>query len=98
MCYPKGTPVHTRNTYVPIDTVKRFDLVLLVSEKGVQVILPLCGCNAVAHIRLHIVLDIRKDDIDTSQGSFCDHLVSTQDNPTYLVDAPRRRIKFAPLS
>jgi hypothetical protein len=61
---------NTRNTYVPIDAVQGFDLVLLVSEEGVQMILPLCSRDAVADIGLHIVLDIRKHDIDTSQGSF----------------------------
>jgi hypothetical protein len=59
-----------RNTYVPIDAVQGFDLVLLVSEEGVQMILPLCSRDAMPDIGLHIVLDIRKHDIDTSQGSF----------------------------
>lgn len=67
---------NTRNTYVPIDAIKGFDLVLSVSEERVQMILPLRSCDAVAHIGLHILPDVRKEDIDTSQGSFCDNFFS----------------------
>lgn len=60
-----------RVTHVPVDAIKRFNLVFLVSKKGIQVILPLGSRNAVTHIGLHIFLDIRKENINASQCSFC---------------------------
>lgn len=69
---------NTSNTCIPIDGIKGFDLVHLVGEERVQMFLPLESCDAMAHKGLHVLLDIRKQDINASQCSFCENVVSTQ--------------------
>jgi hypothetical protein len=69
--------------YVPVNAVKCFDLFLaaVLTEVFEEVLFPYVGCNGLALICRHVVLDVGKEDLKTAESAF-------YANVSYLVCQP----------